>query len=111
MGISRSRTTTSRSKPRGPESGARAERPPAPAPTEDEDMECVLKRTRVEQETLFRLDCEERVLWASTTTPYVAHWTRVRIPVVVLSRYPDGTAATWAAKLPWTGARWRGCGL
>src|SRR5262245_65274843 len=69
-------------------------------------MERVLKRTRAEQETLFRFDCEERVLWASTTTPYVARrWPRARIPVVVLSRYPDGTAATWVAKLPWTGRK------
>jgi hypothetical protein len=69
-------------------------------------MERVPKRTKAEQETLFRFDCEERVLWASTTTPWVARrWQRARVPLVVLSRYPDGTPATWEAKLPWTGRK------
>jgi hypothetical protein len=67
-------------------------------------MERIPKRTKAEQEILFRFDCEERVLWATTTAQWVARrWTRARVPLAVLSRYPDGTAASWAAKLPWTG--------
>jgi hypothetical protein len=69
-------------------------------------MDRVPKRTKAEQETLFRFDCEERVLWASTTTPWVARrWNRAKVPLVVLSRHPDGTPATWEARLPWTGSR------
>jgi hypothetical protein len=69
-------------------------------------MERVPKRTRAEQETLFRFDCAERVLWATTTAPSVARrWLRAKVPLVILSRYPDGTAATWEARLPWTGRK------
>jgi len=69
-------------------------------------MDRIPKRTKAEQETLFRFDCEERVLWATTTTPWVARrWARARVPVVVLSRYQDGTPASWAAKLAWTGRK------
>jgi hypothetical protein len=69
-------------------------------------MERVPKRTKAEQETLFRFDCDERVLWATTTTPSVARrWLRAHIPLVILSRYPDGTAATWEARLTWTGRK------
>lgn len=73
---------------------------------EDDDMDRIPKHTKAEQETLFRFDCEERVLWASTTSQSVARrWTRARIPLVVLSRYLDGTPATWEAKLPWAGQK------
>jgi hypothetical protein len=69
-------------------------------------MPQIPKRTKAEQETLFRFDCEERVLWASTTTPWVARrWSRARMPVTVLSRYEDGTPASWEAKLKWTGQK------
>jgi hypothetical protein len=69
-------------------------------------MDRVPKRTKAEQESLFRFDCEERVLWASTTTPWVARrWSRAKVPLVVLSRYPDGTPASWEAKLAWQGRK------
>jgi hypothetical protein len=69
-------------------------------------MQQTLKRTKAEQETLLRFDCDERVLSATTTTPSVARrWLRAKVPLVILSRYPDGTAATWEARLPWTGRK------
>lgn len=79
---------------------------PRASDTEELDMRRIPTRTKAEQETLFRFDCEERVLWATTTTPWVARrWTRARVPLVVLSRYPDGTSASWEAKLGWTGRK------
>jgi hypothetical protein len=61
-------------------------------------------RTLAEQETTFRFDEEERVLWAGTTTPRVAaRWRRARFPVTVLSRDRDGAACSWEVKLPWRG--------
>jgi len=65
-----------------------------------------MSRSLAEQEVTFRWDQEERVLWAGTTTPWVAaRWTRHGQPVTVLSRERDGTPCSWEVKLPWTGRR------
>ena len=69
-------------------------------------------RTRAEQEVTFRWDQEERVLWAGTTTPWVAaKWARHGQPVAVLSRERDGTPCSWEVKIPWTGSKrtWLRC--
>jgi hypothetical protein len=63
-------------------------------------------RTLAEQEVTFRWDQEECVLWAGTTTPWVAaKWTRHGHPVRVLSQERDGTPCSWEVKLPWMGSR------
>jgi hypothetical protein len=63
-------------------------------------------RTLAEQEVTFRWDQGERVLWAATTTPWVAaKWERHEQPVTVLSHERDGTPCSWEVKLPWTGRR------
>jgi hypothetical protein len=65
-------------------------------------MDRIPKRTRAEQETCFRFDEEEHVLWASTTTPRVAtRWRRAGYALRVVSAYADGTPATWEVRLPW----------
>jgi hypothetical protein len=69
-------------------------------------MDRVPKRTKAEQETLFRFDEEEHVLWASTTTPRVAmRWRRAGYPLAVIGRYPDGAACSWEVELSWTGQK------
>jgi hypothetical protein len=53
-------------------------------------MDRIPKRTRAEQETLFRFDEDEHVLCASTTTPrVVTRWQRAGYPVRVLGRSRD----------------------
>ena len=65
-----------------------------------------MARTLAEQEVTFRWDQEERVLWAGTTTPWVAaKWARHGLPVEMLSHERDGTPCSWEVKLPWTGSR------
>ena len=65
-----------------------------------------MARTLAEQEVTFRWDQEERVLWAGTTTPWVAaKWARKGHPIRVLSQERDGTPCTWEVKIPWTGSR------
>src|SRR5262245_11680356 len=65
-----------------------------------------IHRTLAEQEVTFRYDQAERVAWFGTTTPWVARrWQRARVPVVVVIRYPDGTPASWEAKLAWSGRK------
>jgi hypothetical protein len=65
-----------------------------------------MSRTLAEQEVTFRWDQEERILWAGTTTPWVAaKWERNGQPVTVLSHERDGTPCSWEVKLPWTGRR------
>jgi hypothetical protein len=63
-------------------------------------------RTAAEQETTFRFDEEERVLWACTTTPRVAaRWQKAAYDMRVLGTDRDGTPHSWEVKLPWTGQR------
>jgi hypothetical protein len=60
----------------------------------------------MEQETTFRWDEAERVLWAGTTAPRVAaRWRRDGHPVVVIGQEHDGTPCSWEVKVPWTGQR------
>jgi hypothetical protein len=69
-------------------------------------MDRIPKRTRAEQETLFRFDEDEHVFWASTTTPRVAtRWQRAHYPVRVLGRSSDGVPQCWEVKLAWTGRK------
>ena len=69
-------------------------------------MDRIPKRTRAEQETLFRFDEDEHILWASTTTPRVAtRWQRAGYPVRVLGRSGDGVPQSWEVKVPWTGRK------
>ena len=66
-----------------------------------------MTRTREEQETTFRWDEAERVLWAGTTTPWVARrWGQLKYPVVVLSM-SNGTPCSWEVKLPMVGPKGR----
>jgi hypothetical protein len=63
-------------------------------------------RTPREQETTFRFDEEERVLWAATTTPRVAaRWQKAGYDVRVIGTGRAGTPQSWEVKLPWTGQR------
>jgi hypothetical protein len=69
-------------------------------------MDRIPKRTKAEQETLFRFDEDEHVLWAATTTPRVAtRWQRAGYPVRVLGRSGDGVPQSWEVKLRWTGGK------
>ena len=69
-------------------------------------MDRIPKRTKAEQETLFRFDEDEHVLWASTTTPRVAtRWQRAGYPVRVLGRAGDGVPQSWEVKLAWPGRK------
>jgi hypothetical protein len=69
-------------------------------------MDRIPKRTKAEQETIFRWDEDEHVLWASTTTPRVAtRWQRAGYPVRMLGRSNDGVPQSWEVKLPWTGRK------
>jgi hypothetical protein len=70
------------------------------------DMDRIPKKTKAEQETLFRFDEDEHVLWASTTTPRVAaRWQRTGYPVSVLGRSSDGVPQSWEVKLTWPGRK------
>ena len=61
--------------------------------------------TRAEQETLFRWDDEERVLWGCTADPAVARrWRRRGYDVRVLGTV-RGEARTWEIAVPATGRR------
>jgi len=65
-----------------------------------------MRRSFAEQEVTFRWDQEERVLWAGTTTPWVAaKWTRKGHAVTVLSREKNGMPCSWEVRLPWNGSR------
>ena len=69
-------------------------------------------RSFAEQEVTFRWDMEERVLWAGTTTPWVAaKWERNGQPVRILSHDRDGEPCSWEVKLPWLGSKrhWLRC--
>jgi hypothetical protein len=69
-------------------------------------MDRIPKRTKAEQETLFRFDEDGHVLWASTTTPRVAtRWQRAGYPVRVLGRAGDGVPQSWEVKLAWPGRK------
>ena len=58
-------------------------------------------RTLAEQEVVLGYDQEQRVLWASTTTRWVAtRWQRSRYPVRVVSTYRDGTPASLGDPAP-----------
>jgi hypothetical protein len=65
-----------------------------------------VSRTAAEQETTFRFDEEERLLWAGTTTPRVAaRWEKEDYDVRVIGTDRAGTPESWEVKLPWTGQR------
>jgi hypothetical protein len=69
-------------------------------------MHRVPRRMKAEQETLFRFDEDEHVLWAATTTPRVAtRWQRAGYPVRVLGSSGDGVPQSWEVKLAWTGRK------
>jgi hypothetical protein len=65
-----------------------------------------MSRTLAEQESTFRWDQEERVLYAGTTVPWqAAKWARSGFEVRVLSYDQDGHPCSWEVRLPWTGSR------
>jgi len=69
-------------------------------------MNPIARRTKAEQETLFRFDEDEHVLWASTTTArVVTRWQRAGYTVRVLGRSGDGTPQTWEVKVAWSGRK------
>ena len=61
-----------------------------------------MARMLAEQETLFRWDREEKVLWANTTHPgTAARWTEKGHIVTVIG-YEGRKATSWAVRLPFT---------
>jgi hypothetical protein len=65
-----------------------------------------VSRTAAEQETTFRFDEEEHVLWAGTTTPRVAaRWQKAGYDVRVVGMDRAGTPQSWEVKLQWMGRR------
>lgn len=64
-----------------------------------------MSRGYAEQETIFRWDRQEKVLWANTTAPRTAEkWTRRGYDVRVIG-HVDGISASWAVRLPFTQRR------
>ena len=61
-----------------------------------------MARTLAEQETLFRFDREEKVLWANTTHPGTAEKWAAKGHAVVVIGTAAGTPSSWALRLPFT---------